>query len=1134
MLKLQRFMQVACMAATTLTVFSCSNEELVEQPILKGNTTIVASFAGSGSSTRTSVNEAYQILWSATDAFGMFDNENTLSKFSYASGEGTRTATFTGNIAQGKTGVCAVYPHQTGMSITSNTLTMSLPATFTYTSDSNGPMYAKVTDTENLNQLSFKHMAALIKLTVNKIPAAATTFTITASNNIAGTCTANLAEDNPVLAVTEEETSASKTITVTLSESAETNKSFFIPLPIGTYSEITATLTDGNNKTFFTKTITNQTLNRGNILVLPALDCVMIEATTPNDINTALTNNIQAPSGGEGVKTTDIALTKEIDVTSSNPAITVPVSANSNVNLAFTTAPKTSETKPLILQDKDASTSASTTAINKISIAVPEVTTTGGSTEAPSLTITMPQTTVELGSVGVTASYKKVIAKTATNTIVVKAGVTIDELVIEGGNVEIYGTVKKLTLNVDAATTVVSGGAADIQQVSDTNGKFSFISTWDGISQAEPKDGNIYTAAQLASLQSKNAPNEKNASSLPATLAAETTTLCADIDLDSKPWLGMVIDGKIFDGKKHTVKNLNMSQYILNQQETRYTPEACIGFFAAVYGAATIKDITLEKVTIRPEAPSSPKWVGALVGYSKGNVTKYENCIAKNVDIFTQGRSSIRVGGLIGYIEVSTAAVNTATATLTGCKVETATIAASYSYGGLIGSMYDSATLEDCSTSNITLLLNDGRDDTYGYVSNFIGDIANSGTKARTVIIKNCTTDALNNEATLKVPMGGCKWCGIVEPESVPNFTIKVTENGGEEKTLVAGTDFNIVHNIAWDGSCAFEPKQDNNVYTITAPSELAWIAKQVEKNNTFEGKTIQLSANLDMGNKNWKPIGDNIAHKTINMKGQEANYKNTVKYFKGTFDGKKKTINNLTVNHTYPGAGLFGNTQNATIKNFTVEDATINGSSKWTAVVVGYASEGLDIEEVIVKNSSINMTNPSGTVKLGGIAGFISAGYKGDVIIKGCSVSDFAINGGCFNFGGLAGYIFQAKSFNVENCTVKNISIKVTEDGGNIPNAINYCSAFLGCFGNTATTANAATAIFKGNKVEGSYTYIAKATNFNHSFTIATASNAEDENYANFVGAPLFGDSDAKMPITIDDQIYTKGTDGKYTKQQQ
>ena len=78
----------------------------------------------------------------------------------------------------------------------------------------------------------------------------------------------------------------------------------------------------------------------------------------------------------------------------------------------------------------------------------------------------------------------------------------------------------------------------------------------------------------------------------------------------------MVINGKTFDGGKHTISNLNMSQYLLNQQATIYTPEACIGLFAAVYGNAAIKDITLDRVTIEPSAEKSPMG-GSLVDIPK-------------------------------------------------------------------------------------------------------------------------------------------------------------------------------------------------------------------------------------------------------------------------------------------------------------------------------------------------------------------------------------------------------------------------------------------------------------------------------------------------------------------------------------
>lgn len=1128
MLRLRKLMQVACTATVALTVFSCSQDEF-EMTNGKGNTTIMATFEGAGGNTRTTVNDLYQIVWQSTDALALFCTDYFKTTLNYQSGVGTTSATFTGSVESGKTASFSIYPDQSDMSVTNNALTMTLPATLKkYAGSSNGPMYAKVTDAGNLSALSFKHMAALIKLTVNKIPADATTFKITASNNIAGTCTADLSAEYPVLTIKDER--ASKTITATFdASSSTTSRSFYIPLPIGTYQFITAELTNGSDKVYFTKTLNDKTLNRRDLLEVPALDCVTVEATTPTALNEALADSSNLPqTAPEKKTTTDIAITGEFATAEQSTGIEIPVVKNSDINLAFNSVPGTSNgALQLTDKNKESQTDPAEIATNKVSLAIPEV--SDGGTSAPSVAIDMPRTTVTLSAVGATSTYNEVTVTTAKQTLVVNAGVTVKKLIIKGGNVEIYGTVEELVRDGSNSATVdvASFGAANIKAVTNPE-NFKLTSTWDGISQVEATNGNIYTAAQLAFYQSKTAPNDVNYKSLPVTLTAETTTLYADVDLADKPWLGMVINGKIFEGKSHTIKNLNMSQYIMNQQETKYTPQACIGLFAVVYGAATIKDITLDKVTIRPDASVSPKWVGALVGYSRGNVTKYENCIAKNVEIFTHGAASYRVGGLIGYIEADGAAANTATATLKGCKVEKASIAASFGYGGLVGSMYDSVTFEDCSTKNITLSLNGECDNTYGYVSGFIGDIANSGTKARTVIIKNCTTDALTNETALKVPMGGCKWCGIVEPESVPNFTIKVTENSGTEKTLVAGTDFNIVNNIPWDGSCAFEPKCENNIYAITAPSELAWIAKQVEKNNTFEGKTIQLSNDLDMGNKSWKPIGDNSAHKTINMDKQEAEYVKTVKYFKGTFDGNNKTISNLTVNHKYPGAGLLGNVQNAVVKNLNVTNATINGSSKWTAIVIGFSNGSLTVENVKVSNSEINMeSDTDGAVKLAGIVSYMNGNNTEDIHLKGCSVSDFTINGGSYNIAGLAGYIIKAKSFIIENCQTSNITLKVSD--AKYVNKVNYSSPFLGCFG---VTASKNSAVFKNNTVSGTYTYNGSTVNLS-SFTISDAGKANDSNYSSFVCAPLFGDCDAtSMDITINDNVYAY-SNGKYIQKQ-
>ena len=335
---------------------------------------------------------------------------------------------------------------------------MTLPATLTnYNGSSNSPMYAKVTNPDNLSALSFKHMAAMIKLTVNKIPAEATTFKIIASNNIAGICTVDLTAADPILAVTSDE---SKEITASFTASADIkSRNFYIPLPTGTYSSITAQLTNGSDKVYFTKTLNDKILGRRDILVVPPLDCVVVDATTPSALSTALADSKNLPQEAPTAATvTDIAVSGSFNTTSgSNDGIAIPVLQNSDINLTFNTAPTTSTAAPLTLTDKtNTSVSApAATATNSVSLAVPETT---AEQEAPSVAITMPSTTVTLAAVGNKATYNEVTATTAQQTLIINAGVTVKKLTVKGGNLKIYGKVEQLVHDAGNTTIYIIKG----------------------------------------------------------------------------------------------------------------------------------------------------------------------------------------------------------------------------------------------------------------------------------------------------------------------------------------------------------------------------------------------------------------------------------------------------------------------------------------------------------------------------------------------------------------------------------------------------------------------------------------------------------------------------------------------------
>ncbi|MCM1729365.1 fimbrillin family protein [Bacteroides uniformis] len=472
MMKLRNLMQVACMATAALTAFSCSQEEF-ENSGRKGNITVNATFEGAGTDTRTTVNDEYKILWQDTDALGLFcsnaESNYSNTKLEYASGAGQTSATFNGSKPSGETAVFSIYPYQQNMSVSGNTLTMTLPATLTnYNGSSNGPMYAKVTNPDNLSALSFKHMAAMIKLTVNKIPAEATTFKIIASNNIAGTCTVDLTAADPILAVTSDE---SKEITASFTASADIkSRNFYIPLPTGTYSSITAQLTNGSDKVYFTKTLNDKILGRRDILVIPPLDCVVVEATTPSALSTALADSKNLPQEAPTAATvTDIAVSGSFNTTSgSNDGIAIPVLQNSDINLAFNTAPTTSTAAPLTLTDKTNTSigAPAATATNSVSLAVPE---TNAEQEAPSVAITMPSTTVTLAAVGNKATYNEVTATTAQQTLIINAGVTVKKLTVKGGNLKIYGKVEQLVHDAgDTTIYIIKGTEASLPATIDS------------------------------------------------------------------------------------------------------------------------------------------------------------------------------------------------------------------------------------------------------------------------------------------------------------------------------------------------------------------------------------------------------------------------------------------------------------------------------------------------------------------------------------------------------------------------------------------------------------------------------------------------------------------------------------------
>ena len=270
-----------------------------------------------------------------------------------------------------------------------------------------------------------------------------------------------------------------------------------------------------------------------------------------------------------------------------------------------------------------------------------------------------------------------------------------------------------------------------------------------------------------------------------------------------------------------------------------------------------------------------------------------------------------------------------------------------------------------------------------------------------------------------------------------------------------AATNVTTSRPVQGDGS-------SSNPFQISNAKELAWFRDWVNGTYTVSGSEsatthlnacAKLTADIDLKDfcyaadasqnleeLSWVPIGKNI----------ERNYK-------GTFDGNNKTITNLYINATQKFMGLFGCTDQSTIKNLTFEYANVTNTQDIIGILVGYANtstlQNIKISETcqirgnytggiagILDGNAYNCVNYAtvqGKEKVGGLFGsyqktgnsITACANYGNVTATsqrvGGLVGDFS--GGtiqdCANYGnvkgansvaGLAGYVHNGKIQNV------------------------------------------------------------------------------------------------------------------------
>ena len=297
------------------------------------------------------------------------------------------------------------------------------------------------------------------------------------------------------------------------------------------------------------------------------------------------------------------------------------------------------------------------------------------------------------------------------------------------------------------------------------------------------------------------------------------------------------------------------------------------------------------------------------------------------------------------------------------------------------------------------------------------------------------------------------------------------------------------------------------NPYKIQNVDDLKKLAEKVNGGEAYEGKHFKLTANIDLKNEEWTPIGT--------LQGEE------VRPFQGTFDGDGYQITNLKISNGGQYAGLFGHTEGAVIKSCNVT-GKINGYN-YTGGIVGYADA----------NTKILNCSFQGNVKgkgegRGGIVGYMSGGGE----VSGCFVTgtvtgDKEVGGiagygvgtikNCYalanvtatatatatgvNAGGIAGYAYGVT---IENCYYSG-EVSAKNYAGGIAG-----TAWRGTIQNCVSLAESVSGSDYVNRIAG-YNYNATLTN-NYAWDGTTvsgsaASDGADLTYTNETLSPQFSD---------------------------
>ena len=232
-----------------------------------------------------------------------------------------------------------------------------------------------------------------------------------------------------------------------------------------------------------------------------------------------------------------------------------------------------------------------------------------------------------------------------------------------------------------------------------------------------------------------------------------------------------------------------------------------------------------------------------------------------------------------------------------------------------------------------------------------------------------------------------------------------------------------------WDGSVDTTWYNDADELTLYDAADLAGFAKLVAEGNTFEGKTVNLSANLNMGGDAVLKDGKLCFHPIgVDVSGDA----DTLSPFKGTFDGNGHTISNIFQNtwmlkgHYDAGyyneaMGLFGMIDGGTVRDLVIDGMVAEGEFTDMGCITAYARGNCTFDNIRITNVSMYSYN----CRTAGIVGYDWIGETGsNLVFSNIEIDPSCVFGALWGSwdvacAGILGYKNDASKTVFNNCEV-------------------------------------------------------------------------------------------------------------------